>query len=110
LANPQHHPLTESTPEESPRYPWRSYSVLRTHDFVELAPGAGEQARLFLCRACARAFKFDASLRRTWAVTRDGRHAPLPRAVSERWVAERCTGRQRAGDDEVVRRVRPARS
>lgn len=108
MANPSYRPLTESTPEESPRYPWRSYSVLRTHDFVELAPGDGEPARLFLCRTCARAFKFDPSLRRTWAVAREGRHVALPRAASERWVAERCTGERRAGDDDVARRARPA--
>ncbi len=90
-----------------PKYPWRSYNPLRTHDFDDgvLLKGR-EPGRLFVCRNCLRRFKYDATERRTWAVG-NGRSFPaLESSVNTRWVLEGCTGGPGESDQEDSKRLR----
>ena len=89
------------------KYPWKSYSPLRTHDFDDGVLVKGRQpGQLFICRNCRRRFKFDAAERRTWAVA-GGRGFPaLQDAVSSRWVAEFCTGGPSAHDEDDSKRIK----
>ncbi|MBI2963562.1 MAG: hypothetical protein HYY35_07390 [Deltaproteobacteria bacterium] len=90
----------------SPKYPWRSYSPLRTHDFVAGPfPRSARRVRVFICRSCGRRFQFDEDARTTRAVGRDG-CSPLQSAVNIRWLSEPCAGRRRASDAEDFKRVK----
>ena len=83
--------------EPSPSYPWRSYRVLRTHDFIERTNGQSVPFRIFHCRTCERRFKFDTVTHATFAIASDAADTTLPSAVGERWVAERCPGQKPVG-------------
>lgn len=79
----------------SPKYPWRSYSPLRTHDFTEeILSHTSPPLRVFICRSCDRRFKFDAFDHTTWAVASDAKFSALQEAVNRRWLSEPCTGRR----------------
>ena len=93
--------------EESPRYPWRSYSLLRTHDFVEMFREAGAQPfRFFECRTCGRRFRFDSESRLTRAIAQDPKLSELHASVSSRWLAERCAGRRTEADEQDAKKLK----
>lgn len=91
----------------APKYPWRTYSALRTHDFVdESDDDADATRRVFACRTCGRRFMYDAEMHETWAIAEDAQKTPLQEAVSSRWVAQRCAGKRLEADREDSRRVK----
>lgn len=93
--------------QASPKYPWRSYSPLRTHDFIEgLFPESSRPLRVFICRSCDRRFKFDKDTHTTWAIGRDERLSPLHGTVNTRWLSEPCAGRRRQADEEDFKRIK----
>ncbi|MGH7803151.1 MAG: hypothetical protein ACREQJ_02285 [Candidatus Binatia bacterium] len=80
--------------EASPSYPWRSYRVLRTHDFIESVPRSEARSfRIFICRDCHRRFKFDTVTLATSAIGKDEQFSSLPNDVGSRWLTERCPGK-----------------
>lgn len=94
--------------EASPKYPWRSYSTLRTHDFIELFPGERlKPLRFFVCRSCDRRFKFDPDRRTTRAIAES--LSELHDSVASRWLAERCTGQRSPADERDATKVTRAR-
>jgi hypothetical protein len=93
----------------SPKYPWRSYSPLRTHDFIEeIIPQTSPPLRVFICQSCDRRFKFDAVDHTTWAVASDAKLSALQEAVNRRWLAEPCAGRRNpdSEDYKLIKGVR----
>ena len=87
-----------------PKYPWKPYSPLRTHDFDEgLALEGGD---LFVCKTCGRRFKFNREAHRTWAVGDGKGYLPLQDSVSSRWIAEPCSGGPNARDVQDSKRVK----
>ena len=92
-----------------PKYPWKSYSPLRTHDFGDTVFRDGEEpGDLFVCRTCERRFKFDSDAHRTWAVGK-GRSSPaLHDSVSSRWISEPCSGVPSAKDADDSKRLKPS--
>lgn len=93
----------------SPKYPWRSYSPLRTHDFIEAPPsGSSPPLRVFICRSCDRSFKFDVGARMTWAIAKDERLSALQDAVNRRWLSETCVGRSdtNEADRKLIKKAR----
>jgi hypothetical protein len=82
----------------SPKYPWRSYSPLRTHDFIVAPSESPSHLRVFVCRKCDRRFKFNAGDHTTWAVARDANSSALQDAVNTRWLSEPCVGRREADE------------
>ena len=91
---------------DMPKYPWRSYSPLRTHDFEDgiLLKGR-EPRRLFVCRTCLRRFKYDSWARTTWAVGKAQGFPPLENSVNNRWISERCAGGPGREDEEDSKRT-----
>jgi hypothetical protein len=90
-----------------PKYPWKSYSPLRTHEFDDGVFRDGvDPGHLFVCRNCHRRFKFDSGAHRTWAVGKGRRYLPLQDAVSGRWISEPCSGGPNAKDEEDSARVK----
>jgi hypothetical protein len=89
-----------------PKYPWRFYSPLRTHDFGDgvLLKGR-EPGRLFVCRNCLRRFKYDSSAHTTWAVGKARGFPALDSSVSSRWISEQCTGGPAHEDEEDSKRT-----
>ncbi len=104
---------TQPTLPASPKYPWRSYSPLRTHDFIEaFFPESPPPLRVFICRSCDRRFKFDASDHTTWAVARDENLSALQDAVNTRWLSEPCAGRRETdeADNKLIKGRRRAKN
>ena len=92
-----------------PKYPWKSYSPLRTHDFDEgLLTEGSQPGVLFVCRNCSRRFKFDSMARRTWAVGEGNNYLALQDAVSRRWISETCSGGPNDGDAADSKRIKVA--
>ena len=90
-----------------PKYPWKSYSPLRTHEFDDGVSTQGpEPGVLFICRSCSRRFKFDSIARRTWAVGEGRSYLALQDAVSRRWVSESCSGEPNEDDAEDSKQVK----
>jgi len=90
-----------------PKYPWRSYSPLRTHDFDEgVLLNGREPGMLFVCRNCLRRFKYDSSEHRTWAVGKARGFSALESSVSARWLSEVCAGGPSSTDEEDSKRIR----
>ena len=90
-----------------PKYPWRDYSPLRTHDFDDGVRLKGrEPGELFICRKCRRRFKYEPETRITWAVGNDRSYSALQDAVSSRWVSEPCPLAPNPADREDSRRLR----
>jgi len=90
-----------------PKYPWRSYSPLRTHDFDDgLVVKGREPGQLFVCRNCQRRFKYDSSMHETWAVGKARSFLALESAVSLRWISEGCAGGPSLADEDDSKRVK----
>lgn len=90
-----------------PKYPWKSYSPLRTHDFDEAVFVDGNQpGQLFVCRNCGRRFKFDSGEHRTWAVGKGQTFAALQDAISSRWISEACAGGPNKHDENDSKRIK----
>jgi hypothetical protein len=90
-----------------PKYPWRVYSPLRTHDFDDGVQLKGrEPGELYICRKCLRRFKFDSLGRVTWAVAKDREYSALETSISNRWISEQCAQAPGPADEEDSRRVR----
>ena len=90
-----------------PKYPWKSYSPLRTHDFADgVFLDGPEPGDLFVCRNCHRRFKFDSDVHRTWAVGKGRSYLPLHDAVSSRWISEPCSGGPNEKDKEDSKRLK----
>lgn len=95
----------------SPKYPWRSYSTLRTHDFIEEAFAEDlRPLRVFVCRSCSRRFTFDSETRVTWAIAADEKRSALQNGVSSRWLSEHCAGRRSAADEKHSKRIKLSRA
>lgn len=92
-----------------PKYPWKSYSPLRTHDFDDAVFHDGhEPGNLFICRNCHRRFKFDSDEHRTWAVGKGRSYLALKDAVTSRWISEPCSGGPNKTDAEDSKRLKSA--
>jgi len=90
-----------------PKYPWRFYSPLRTHDFDDgVALKGREPGQLFVCRNCGRRFKYDAETHVTWAVGKGRNFSALDRAVSLRWITEQCAGGPSGADEDDSKRLK----
>ena len=90
-----------------PKYPWKTYSPLRTHEFEDGIPLDGAQpGQLFECKNCGRRFKFDREEHRTWAVGKGRSYLALHDSISSRWIAEPCSGGPNANDAEDSKRVK----
>jgi len=90
-----------------PKYPWRFYSPLRTHDFDDGVPLKGrEPGQLFVCRNCGRRFKYDSVAHLTWAVGKGREFSALASSVSSRWISEQCAGGPSRTDEEDSKRLR----
>jgi hypothetical protein len=90
-----------------PKYPWRSYSPLRTHDFDDGVPLKGrEPGQLFICRNCQRRFKYDSSMHATWAVGKAPRFLGLDSSVTRRWLSEGCAGGPSHADEDDSKRIK----
>jgi hypothetical protein len=89
-----------------PKYPWRFYHPLWTHDFGDgiLLKGR-EPGRLFVCRNCFRRFKYDSLAHRTWAVGKALSFPPLENSVNSRWMSEQCAGGPGHEDEEDSKRT-----
>jgi hypothetical protein len=89
------------------KYPWKSYSPLRTHDFDDGVPLNGSQpGQLFVCRNCGRRFKFDSEARRTWAVGKGRSFLALQDTISSRWISEACAGGPNEHDESDSKRIK----
>ena len=93
-----------------PKYPWKPYSPLRTHDFDDGVFHDGEEpGNLFVCRNCHRRFKFDPYEHRTWAVGNAGSsYLALQDAVTRRWISETCSGGPNKTDTQDSKRLKSA--
>jgi hypothetical protein len=90
-----------------PKYPWQSYSPLRTHDFDDGLPVKGkEPGQLFVCRNCQRRFKYDSSTHTTWAVGKPRSFLALEGSISRRWVGEWCAGGPNVADEADSKRTK----
>jgi hypothetical protein len=94
----------------SPKYPWRSYSPLRTHDFVEGIFKSSPSLRFFVCRRCDRRFRFDPDEHTTWAVGTDENLSALHSAANRRWLSEQCVGQRSEVDREDSKRIKGSRA
>jgi len=101
--------LASPTLEPAPKYPWRAYSPLRTHDFVDESRSKDSSERVFACRSCGRRFMYDPSMHETWAIAADAKSSPLQSAVSSRWIAQRCLGKWVESDEKDRRRIKAPR-
>jgi len=90
-----------------PKYPWRFYSPLRTHDFDDgvLLKGR-EPGQLFVCRNCLRRFKYDSWAHTTWAVGKGRGFSALESSVSSRWLSEYCAGGPSHADEQDSKRTK----
>jgi hypothetical protein len=89
------------------KYPWKSYSPLRTHDFDDgVLVNGGQPGQLFVCRNCGRRFKFDSTARRTWAVGKGRSFPALQDAITSRWISEACTGGPNEHDESDSKRIK----
>ena len=93
-----------------PKYPWKNYSPLRTHDFDEgVAHNGVQPGVLFVCRNCLRRFKFDPGAHTTWAVgAPSDDFLALRDSVTRRWVSEWCSGGPATGDAEDSKQIKLA--
>jgi len=90
-----------------PKYPWKTYSPLRTHDFDDgVSMNGAQPGDLYVCKNCGRRFKFDRDMHRTWAVGTGQRYLALHDSISSRWIAESCSGGPNANDAEDSKRIK----
>ena len=90
-----------------PKYPWRMYSPLRTHEFDDGVSLKGQEpGQLFVCRTCGRRFKYDAVAHTTWAVGKGQGYSALQSSVTSRWITEYCAGNPSRADEEDSKRFR----